>query len=468
MHSILAIGGDNTLLSSIGKILTDRGHLTHLSGSAEQGLAVHRDEGADVLVLSLPLGEMSGVAMLRRLRAQDPRAVIVVTGQDDSLPGAPEALAAGAFDYLADPVGDANALLFVIGIGLGARRGDHQLRYLRRKDAADADWQTIVGDCPQMRKVFGTVRQICHRTLGGGTPAILVTGETGTGKGLIAKAIHYNSGRRSRAFVEVNCAAIAPTLIEDELFGHTRGAFTDARSSRAGLFETADEGSLFLDEISTLPLELQGKLLTAIEEKTIRRLGASEGSHVDVQIIAATHRDLPFMIERGEFRADLFHRINVLSIELPPLRDRGSDRAALARAFVAAMCREYGISEKLLTEDALAAIERHRWPGNVRELRNQIERIVLLSDDDRIRARDFQFAPTSPTVQIQHGSDGLCIELPDDSCPLVELEREVIRKSLAKHQGNVSHTARYLGITRHTLIYRIKKHGLGDPKVAVG
>jgi two-component system response regulator AtoC len=460
MYGILIIGGDPQESEAVEERLRQRcQYATRLARSAKDGLAMHLEGGADLVLVVLPLPDGLGRDLLVRLRAQDPRGIVVVCGRDDQIQGAPDALEAGAFDYLSSPSDDPDRLLTVMGVSLGARRSDAQLRFLRRKDANGSSWQTIVGDCPQMRKISATVRQICHRTLRGSGPTILICGETGTGKGLIAKAIHYNSSRRSGAFVDINCAAVPPSLIEVELFGHARGAYTDARTDRPGLLETADGGTLFLDEIGALQLELQAKLLNALEEKITRRIGDNKGKPISIQTIAATHEDLEAMVQGNRFRLDLYHRLNVVRIDLPPLRERGEDRVLLVQTFVAAMCQRYGLPVKRLSAEARRAIEAYPWPGNVRELQNQIERIVMLEESEVIEPWHFTL-PGSDVMQIQHGPQGLAISLPERSCPLEQLEREVIRQALDKHQGNVSHTARYLGITRHTLIYRIKKHAL--------
>ena len=459
MHSILLIGTDKQALNKIGETFQQRGYLPKTATSALEGLKLNREQGADAVLVMLPLKDDSGEEVLVRLKAQDPRGIIIVCGKDEKVDGAARALELGAFEYLYDPLLDVNELLSVVSIALGARRSDAQLRYLRRKDAEGADWQTIVGRCPAMRQVFSIVRQICERTTSGGAPIVLLTGETGTGKGLLAKAIHYNSIRRSRAFVEINCAALPPALVEAELFGHTRGAFTDARSSRMGLFETANGGTLFLDEIGSLSLELQSKLLTTIEEKTIRRLGSSSEMRIEVQVIAATNRDLTEMVESGQLRADLYHRLNVLTVELPPLRERGGDKIILAEEFVQATCLEYGMAEKQLSEASHETIKEYAWPGNVRELKNLMERTVLLEEGEIIEPHHFHFKSIRPNVKVANDDGDITVSIPESGCPLDTVEREIIRQALERYRNNVTRTARYLGISRRTLIYRLKKHG---------
>jgi two-component system, NtrC family, response regulator AtoC len=467
---ILVIGGDEQALEVIKKGCAQRGHVAKLAHSGAEGLKVHRDEGAELVIVQLPVPDMPGSTLMRQLRGQDPRITMVAAGKDQTVQGAPDALQLGAVEYLPEPARDPHELLSIIGVALGARKTDAQLRYLRKKDASEAEWQTIVGQCQAMRKVFAVVRQVCQRTAIGGTPIILITGETGTGKGMIAKSIHYNSARRSRAYVDVNCAAIPATLLESEIFGHERGAFTDARAARAGLFETADGGTLFLDEIGTLPPDLQAKLLTVIEEKRVRRLGGGVPKKVDVQVIAATNRDLIAMVRRGEFREDLYHRLNVVSIVLPPLRERNGDKVLLANAFLRSMCQEYGLPERKLSEEAKQAISQYSWPGNVRELRNAIERIVMLEEDDVVQPEHFTFtthAAPKPTMEIGVEAGGaLRVSLPEHGFSLEALEREILRQALERCGGNVSHAARYLAISRQTMIYRMKKFQLGDPGLA--
>ncbi len=320
----------------------------------------------------------------------------------------------------------------------------------------------LVGGSAVMQRAVGMLQQVCRRTSHGGAPTILLSGETGTGKGFLARRIHENGARHARAFVEINCAALPPTLVEAELFGHERGAFTDAKQQRIGLFEAASGGTLFLDEVGTLPLDLQAKLLTVIEEKRVRPVGSRKSTVVDVQIITATHENLEQAAKQGRFRYDLFHRLNVVAVSVPPLRERDDDALLLARHFIASVCREYGIPERSLSESACDWIRNYSWPGNVRELRNRIERIILLENDNTIRADHFgpYEQPTSGTFRISDSPAGLRVVLPADGVPLEELERAVLREALKQCGGNVSRAARFLSISRQTLIYRMKKHGL--------
>jgi DNA-binding NtrC family response regulator len=413
------------------------------------------------VVVVLPLADMASKALVRALQQVVPGAVLVVSGTDDDVRSGADAFELGAYDYLEDASSDPAQFLAVIGAAIGSRRGDVQLQYLRHKDAPPTGWAALVGDSPALEKVVGILRHVCERKSTRGTPTILLTGETGTGKGFVAKCVHFNSARRNHAFVEVNCAALPPSLIESELFGHERGAFTDAKAARGGLFEAADGGTLFLDEIGAVPHDLQAKLLVAIEEKRVRRIGGRQSMRVDVQIIAATHENLEQRAAQGTFRSDLFHRLNVVSVELPPLRERGEDALALAESFMVTICREYGMPKRTLSEDARAWIRGYDWPGNVRELRNRIERILLLEDDLVLRAEHFANGAVSTTrVRVAARQGGVEVSLPPDGVPLDELERAVICKALDECRGNVSRAARYLSISRQTLIYRMKKYSL--------
>jgi two-component system response regulator AtoC len=326
----------------------------------------------------------------------------------------------------------------------------------------------LLGESESLRRVVAILLQVCRRTSRGAAATILLNGETGSGKGFAAKCIHQNGVRRNHPLVEVNCCALPPTLMEAELFGHERGAFTDAKHARPGLFEAASGGTLFLDEIDAVPLDLQAKLLTAIDEKRVRRIGSRQTVPIDVQIIAATHEDLEASARRGQFRYDLFHRLNVVAVTMPALRDRGDDATLLAESFIRTLCADYGMPPRTLTESAKDWIRRYSWPGNVRELRNRIERIILLENDDELRAEHFGDAAKAGSGAFRIGRDGLGlkIELPPDGVPLEELERAVIRQALDQCGGNVSRTARFLSVSRQTLIYRMKKHELAQTRRA--
>jgi two-component system, NtrC family, response regulator AtoC len=470
-RSARAVAGQILVIATAGETergmsaaLTHRGYALVSADSAASAVrALAAEKATRLVIVTLPLPGASPGELVTRLREIDTSVPIVIVGRDHDVTDASDAMALGATEYVLDPVSDKNDFLGIVGGAIGARRGDKHLQYLRAKDLPAGGWQTVIGQSTALRDVVTMLQQVCARTQRGSTPTIFLGGETGTGKGFIAKCVHANGVRKNRPFVEVNCAALPAALMEAELFGHERGSFTDAKTARSGLFETADGGTLFLDEIAAVPLDLQAKLLSALEEKRIRRLGARQSVSVDVQIIAATHEDLRRMVREGSFREDLFHRLNVVSVVIPPLRLRGEDTVLLGESFLRSFCREYGMPERRLAQDAKEWMLGYAWPGNVRELRNQIERLVLLVDDEIVHAHHFQPAADAPrSVRVKDTNGTLRVSLPPSGVPLADLEREILRQALARCGGNVSRAARFLSISRQTLIYRMKKHGLGE------
>lgn len=442
----------------IAATLRSRGYRVEHQAAAQGVLERVELNPPDLLLVSLPLLDTSIETFLCQVRERDRELSVIVAGAVPDLnPGA--MMLRGVFECVTDPEAQPHRLLSAVGLALGTREEDRQLSRLRHRESAEVELSRLVGGDPSMAKVFHFVRQVIVRTAQGSSPTILLIGETGTGKGAFAKCIHYNGARRHRPFVQINCAAIPATLVESELFGYERGAFTDARRAQPGLFEAADGGTLFLDEIASLPLDVQAKLLVAIEDKRFLPIGGRKPKEVDVQLIAASQPTIRRMVEKQSFRKDLYHRLHVLLCELPPLRERGADRRVLAERFLEEICAEYGTPSRRLTESAQHFIERYYWPGNVRELRNQMERIVLLSDDVDIEAWHFERA-SGEVLRIDVDKGALRIELPPDGLDLAQLEREVIRQALAMNRNNVSAAARFLRISRQTLIYRLKKHNL--------
>jgi two-component system response regulator HydG len=367
---------------------------------------------------------------------------VYVVGARPSHRFAAEAVRRGAADYLALP-GDLDLLRRTLGARAEAAR--QRARRSGEVRAPGDPFRELLGGSPALRAVLAKAR----RVLSHGDVTVLIRGETGTGKELLARALHDGGPRRDGPFVAVNCAAIPAPLLESELFGHERGAFTDAHQAKAGLFEEADGGTLFLDEVGHLPLGLQGKLLRAIEDKRIRRVGATESRTVDARIIAATHVDLAEAVRQGQFREDLFYRLNVVSLELPPLRERGEDVELLAEAFVAALAARYRLPAPPLTAEVRAALRAHRWPGNVRELRHAIERALLLSEPGRLDPGELilEGAPAGRAA----GSAG-------GPATLAQIISAAVEAALARHGGNKSAAARELGISRQRL-QRILDHG---------
>jgi len=319
-----------------------------------------------------------------------------------------------------------------------------------------SELEKLLGDCNLMRTLRASIRKVVdgdERLRDGYPPAILVTGETGTGKELVARALHFEGPRRDQPFVEINCASIPAQLLESELFGHERGAFTDAKSRKLGLVETADGGTLFLDEIGDMDLALQAKLLRLLESRCVRRVGALRDQPVNVRIIAATHRPLASLVAEGRFRADLFFRLRTIHLAIPALRDRGEDIERLAEHYLAVHARRYGREGLTLSAGARSALLHHSWPGNVRELRNVMEQAVLMSGGPVVESVDLDWLP--PSGAASTGTPGAA-----GSMTLEQMECQALQRALGSSRWNVSRAARELGISRDALRYRIEKYGL--------
>jgi DNA-binding NtrC family response regulator len=464
---VIVLATDDRTATAVATTLDRRGYgVLRATSTMDAVHVLSREPSTAVVVAALP-ADGTARELLERLRDVDTGVPVVLVGHDDAVATSGDAIDLGAADYLENPLRDPTALLSTVGVLAGTRQVDRQLRYLRAKDAPrGGGWSSIVGESELLLRIVSTLKQICSRTSAGAAPTIFLAGETGTGKGFIAKSMHYCGPRRNRPFVDVNCAALPATLIEAELFGHERGSFTDAKTSRAGLFETADGGTLFLDEIGAIPHELQAKLLTAIDEKRVRRLGGRHSVPVDVQIVTATHEDLRRRVKEGAFREDLFHRLNVVTLRVPPLRERGRDVLLLAGRFLEEICREYGMPPREIEPAAERWMLEYSWPGNVRELRNQIERVVLLENGPTVRVEHLQALSSDKeangpaSVRVAGSGDRLRVSLPREGVSFEALEREVLRQALLVCDGNVSRAARFLSMTRQTLIYRMKKHGL--------
>jgi DNA-binding NtrC family response regulator len=394
------------------------------------------------LVLSVAGVEEEGEGALAELAAAGAPAPLVVGAREDHRL-AVSLVRAGAADYFALP-GDLEALRAELADRARRRDAREAGGRLAAQERQHFDFSRIIGKSPQLRAALDRAGRIIPRD----RATVLVTGETGTGKELLAQAIHYNGPRAAQPFVELNCAAVPSGLLETELFGHERGAFTDARTAKPGLFEAADGGTLFLDEIGDLPLTLQGKILKALEEKQVRRVGAVRGREVDVRIIAATHVDLAQAVRKGEFREDLFYRLSVIPIHLPALRERGDDVVLVAEHFLRTLAEQYGMEAPALAPEIRRALLTHSWPGNVRELRNGIERALLLGDGGLDPADLF---PSGAAQNDGQGAGGGAIPFP---ATLAEIERSAAFAMMERMEGNKSAAAEALGISRSRL-YRL-------------
>jgi DNA-binding NtrC family response regulator len=459
--SVLIVEDEKILAEAMRDYLAGHGYEPIAVASAEDGLRALRESDVDLVVLDYRLPGMDGLAALPEIRQAAPHAEVVMLTAYGSVKTAVEAMRAGAFDYLTKPV-DLDELTVVLGKAWNHARLRREVRYWQDASRAGAPRARIVGEAEVTRQLRSHVERLAALDQGtGGAPPILITGETGTGKGLVARALHDLGPRAERPFVEVNCGAIPAPLLEAEMFGYERGAFTDARAAKPGLFEAADGGTLFLDEIGAMPLELQVKLLKAIEDKSVRRVGGLRPRAVDVRIVAATNADLEQAIRDGAFRADLLYRLKVLTIALPPLRERPEDIGPLAVHFVEQFSRRYGRPRRLGAA-ALARLGRYAWPGNVRELANVIERAVLLQEGDEIGPGDLALAAPAARAEgeLDAAAGGVRVDFSRGGISLGNLERTLIAEALKASGGNRRRAAELLDISLETLRYRIEKHGL--------
>jgi two-component system response regulator AtoC len=452
---VLIIEDEATLAKNMSAYLARYGFECAIAGSAEEGMAELERCKPDLVLLDFHLPGMDGMSALSSMRAILPGLpVIMITGHG-TVELAVDAMKAGAYDFLTKPVSLAK-LRLLVERALEDHRREQTLTYYRQRDARQGGMQGLLGDSDAMLKLRTRIGQLIdaeHSLRDADAPAVLITGETGTGKELAARALHFGGVRAAQPFVEINCAAIPAQLLESELFGHERGAFTDAHERKIGLVETASGGTLFLDEIGDLDLGLQAKLLKLLEEKTVRRLGNLRDQRVDVRIVAATHQPLEARVREGRFRADLFYRLRIVELPMPALRDRGDDILLLARHFLAVHAARYGRQTLKLDDAACRRMQAHAWPGNVRELRNLMEQAVLLCPGPQLDVAQLNL-PAYVSLEPRSRSESATLE---------DVERTMLMDALLQTGWNVTQSARLLGISRDTLRYRIEKHRLQAP-----
>ncbi len=414
--------------------------------SAEAALEDLNAESAALILTDLKMPGTDGIEFMRRLRQLDEQVPVIVLTAYGTVAAAVEAMKLGAVDFVAKPF-DVDALELLIQRSLEMSRHRVENRYLREQVDSVPQFEDIVGSSPPMREIFELIRKVAPTK-----SAVLITGETGTGKELVARAIHKLSPRVEHLFVPLNCAAIPSELLESELFGHVRGAFSGAQSDREGRFGAADGGTLFLDEIGDMDQRLQAKLLRALQDGVIEPVGSNRRVPVNVRIVSSTHRDLEAAIREGSFREDLFYRLNVFRIELPPLRERAGDIPVIAAAFLREFGRDVGKGPLGLSEDAATALQHYRWSGNVRELRNVMERAAVLAFSETV---DQELVDTLLPAAAHPGEESL-----DLAGAVAEIERRTILRALAVTQDNKTEAASLLGIGERTLWTKLKKHGL--------
>jgi DNA-binding NtrC family response regulator len=454
MEHILVVDDEAIIRTTLERILAEEGYQVTSVSTGTDALAhlAHNEVGLILLDLNLP--DTHGIEVLRQVKEIDPELLVIVVTGYASVESAVEALKLGAYDYIKKPF-KADVIKLITRLAIEAQRLKKEVRLLRRRlkvPAADR----IVAESPRMRQVMRQVTEVARHE----NATVLVTGESGTGKEVVAQSIHYLSPRKEQPFVEINCATLPENLLESELFGHEKGAFTDAVQRKKGLFEAAQGGTVFLDEIGELPQALQAKLLGVLERRRFRRLGGNRDIAADVRIIAATNIDPLVAIRERRFREDLYYRLNVFPIQVPPLRERPEDTGALARLFLLEFAGQFHKDFKDIDPDARNLLQRYRWPGNVRELRNVMERICIMHNDGLLRPAHLP----GEIVSFEAGVPG--IDLPEDVLDIEavvdSVTRQLIGRALVRTGGNTARAARLLGLPRGTLRYKMKKYRMAE------
>jgi len=448
---ILVVDDDDSGREALSTLLRLSGYDVTSAETGESALDLIDCQQFQVIVSDLFLPGKNGFDILQSVRKVSPSSeVIVVTGHA-SAQSAVRAMKEGAFDYITKPI-DFDELKIVVLKALEKQKLMSENKYLRRQLQGRFEFNNIIGNSPAMSLVFERMSRIVKTD-----SAVLVSGESGTGKELVARALHYNGIRRERPFVAVNCSAIPETLLESELFGHVRGAFTGAIKDKPGKFEAANHGTIFLDEIGTLPLHLQAKLLRVLQEHEVERVGSNKTVKLHVRVISATNADLENMVKRGAFREDLYYRLNVIPLHLPPLRERQQDIMHLTAFFLEKQCRLMGRTPCSISKQAFEALEQYSWPGNVRELENLIERMIVLTDAAVITLDD---VPATIAGE-KTGGDVCCVKMPSGGVDLVatlsRIEHSLISEALESAGGVKARAAALLGINRTTLVEKIKR-----------
>jgi len=442
--SILIVDDEKNMRFVIGRALSSAGHDVREAASGEDVLKAFEEAIPDLIILDQRMPGMGGLATLTEIKKEHPDLPVIMLTAHGNVESAVQAMKAGATEYLTKPF-DVAELKLTVARALKVGNLVRQVDYLRGELERDYDTSGIVGESQLMKDVLETVSRVAASDAN-----VMVYGESGTGKELIARALHEQSNRSRNPFIQLSCAALPETLLESELFGYEKGAFTGAADSKPGRFELADSGTLFLDEIGDISLTVQVKLLRVLEQMSFERLGGSKTLSVDIRLIGATNRDLPSMVKEGEFREDLFYRLNVIPITLPPLRERRGDIKLLAQHFLSRFS-----TDKELSAESQKLLDDYHWPGNVRELQNTIERATILSRGKIIGPDDL---PAEIRQGVSLSSDA--IRLPAEGVALEKVERELITQALERTGGNRTKAAELLGISRHTLLYRIEKYGL--------
>ena len=451
MGKILVVEDNDVLRSSVVQALVETGHVITEVGDGEEATERLQQESYDVVLTDMRMPKKSGLEVLRFAKQVNDLTVVIMMTAFATIESAVEAMKSGAYDYIQKPF-ELEELEVKINRALEYRRDTGVLQLLRSQSSISLEHNNIVGNSPQIRKIFEIIKKIAKSNA-----SILITGETGTGKELIASLAHYNSLRAKQSFVKVNCAALQENLLESELFGHEKGAFTSADRQRIGRFEQANGGTLFLDEIGDMSAGTQAKVLRVLQEQEFERLGGMKTIKVDVRIIAATNKNLKEAIANNKFREDLYYRLNTVSIETPALRERKEDVLPLANFFAKRYSEELKKNITGFTPQAVKYLNRHNWPGNIRELQNAIERAVLMAESNLIGVEDLSLSPGNGDAS---SIDAIGIKIPPAGIKLYDLERTTIIEALKMTNWIQKDAAELLGVSRRVLNYKVKIHNI--------
>jgi DNA-binding NtrC family response regulator len=449
---ILIVDDDSSVRRVLQMQLAEAGYQVQLASTGAEAKRILIERHPKLLITDLKMPDLDGIDLLRSISQDEIETTVIIITAFGSIETAVQAMRLGAYDYITKPI-DYDALLLAVHRAMERQNLIDEVRNLRSALDRRYGFENIIGHSKSLLRVLDLASRVAQHDT-----TVLINGETGTGKELLARAIHHNSRRRNQPFVTINCGAIPKDLIESELFGFSRGAFTGAHVSKPGRVEMADGGVLFLDEIGELPLEAQVKLLRLIQHGEIERLGSTEAKVINVRIIAATHRNLPAMVEDGAFREDLFYRLAVVPLYLPPLRERKEDIAEIADHLFRRAKERHNMPNLRIAPSIASRFTAYSWPGNIRELENVVERMLVLSNGDQITEDDLP-DELSKIPQPQP-RPSLFLDLPDEGVSLEAIERELLLRALEKAGGNQTQAARYLDISRRTFIYRMEKHGL--------
>jgi DNA-binding NtrC family response regulator len=450
---ILVVDDEKLLRWSLDQNLSKEGYTVITSEKGLDGLNIYKEELPDITLLDIHLPDVSGITVLEGIKEINKHALVVMITAFGDVQTAVKTIKLGAYDFLEKPF-NMEKLKILVGKALETVSLRKEVSQFRSQLSVKYGFDSIIGQSDNMKSVFDLLAKIARSD----ASTVFMQGESGTGKDLAAKVIHYQSLRSEKPFMEINCTALPETLVESELFGHEKGAFTDAKSMKKGLFELANGGTVYLDEIGDMMPGTQAKLLKVIENKAFKRIGGTKDIEVDVRIITATNKDMAEEVRNGNFREDLYYRLKVIPITIPPLRERGDDILFLAKYFIDGFNKEFKKNLKGLSKETSKSFIEYPWPGNVRELKNVIERAMILESEDHILPEHLPLEMSSKEVMIQNVK-GIDIKIPPGGIDIEEVEKELIRQSLDMTRGNQTKAAKLLSLTRDTLRYRMQKFG---------